>query len=319
MKICPRCHNHQFGEEFFCEKCGTAMEDVSNEKETPVTTVYTTEEPPQAAVVRPAEEGIIDPMYSEDRKLLIRICLAVLGGIVVCILFFIAVFVEFPLRSGTNVADHKQDTAIRSSDTKNSEEMIASAYGEYADIINAAEKLTAEQNYAESNAKLAEIPAEILAASGYEKVKAAVDKLIAANQKGIDTQNEADAEPVFVGDFEKWNRNYTFYYPQENQTQSSLTLFYDGKVTQINTDGTEITGKASVEYDTNSQLSYDTADDRPAEVPETKNVDAADRITINWDNGGSQILYGYLSYTSRYVLTDGIADGTGVREVWTSY
>ena len=43
------------------------------------------------------------------------------------------------------------------------------------------------------------------------------------------------------------------------------------------------------------------------------------KITVTWNNGGGvDVYYGYVSYSQRLALTDGIAVTDGVKEVWLS-
>ena len=56
------------------------------------------------------------------------------------------------------------------------------------------------------------------------------------------------------------------------------------------------------------------------DLPDKKQITSNVRITVEWDNGGgTQQFYGYLSYSSRLVLTDGIEKQNGINEVWITY
>jgi hypothetical protein len=135
-----------------------------------------------------------------------------------------------------------------------------------------------------------------------------------------DVWGNAGGDSTFVGDFAKWANTYTFYYSQEDQIQSTLTISANGGVTQNNYDGTQYFGKAVITSADGEYLSYETNELYPGEMPATKMIEPNVTITIDWDNGGgSQVYYGYLSYSSRLALTDGREKGAGVNEVWISY
>lgn len=129
-----------------------------------------------------------------------------------------------------------------------------------------------------------------------------------------------DDPSTFTGDLAKWANTYTFYYSQSSQKQSRLTIATNGGVTQSNYDGTQYFGRATIVNASGDILSYNTDTLYPTRMPSTKTINSNVKITIQWDNnGGSQNLYGYLSYSSRLALTDGLNKGSGVNEVWITY
>ena len=54
------------------------------------------------------------------------------------------------------------------------------------------------------------------------------------------------------------------------------------------------------------------------DMPDTKMINPNVRITVTWDAGSTQTYYGYVSYSSRLALTDGVTKNAGVNEVWIS-
>lgn len=120
----------------------------------------------------------------------------------------------------------------------------------------------------------------------------------------------------------QWATSYSFYYPRGEQKQSGLTIDTNGNVTQTNSDGSSFTGQASISDTSGSILSYDVSgyDPNQMEKPSTKQINPNVQITVDWDNnGGTDIYYGYISYTQKLVLTDGIPVTDGVKEVWISF
>ena len=57
-----------------------------------------------------------------------------------------------------------------------------------------------------------------------------------------------------------------------------------------------------------------------ADDPTSYKIDYSNvKITVTWNNGGGvDVYYGYVSYSQRLALTDGIAVTDGVKEVWLS-
>ncbi len=70
---------------------------------------------------------------------------------------------------------------------------------------------------------------------------------------------------------------------------------------------------------TQEKPKYDTTSYRPTTQPATKSITPNVKITVTWNNGGGvDVYYGYVSYSQRLALTDGIAVTDGVKEVWLS-
>jgi hypothetical protein len=91
-------------------------------------------------------------------------------------------------------------------------------------------------------------------------------------------------------------------------------------VIQSNYDGTQYFGKATIESYSTDVLSYNTDKLYPVDLPAKKEITSNVKITVEWDNeGDTQQFYGYLSYSSRLVLTDGIEKQNGINEVWITY
>ena len=83
----------------------------------------------------------------------------------------------------------------------------------------------------------------------------------------------------------------------------------NGAVTQDANRMAEIyTGKAEISGASGTILSYDTTSYRPTTQPATKSITPNVKITVTWNNGGGvDVYYGYVSYSQRLALTDGIA------------
>lgn len=236
--------------------------------------------------------------------------------------------------------------------TQTTETSVKEDVTKYDKLVAEAKQLTIDGKYKDSEKKLATIPMSDLSKKEFSAVKDAVESLNEQNTKGIDKQEadakaktaeeqkkqeeearkaaEADAQAKaqaaaagsggFTGDLAKWSNTYTFYYNQSKQKQSSLTISANGGVTQNNTDGTQYFGKASITTAGGTAMSYVTNAQYPSSMPDTKTVHPNVKITVTWDNGGgTQVFYGYLSYSSRLALTDGIGKGGGVNEVWITY
>lgn len=117
--------------------------------------------------------------------------------------------------------------------------------------------------------------------------------------------------------YSQWLTNYSFYYPRGDQKQSGLFIEPNGNVVQTNSDGTHFSGHASITDAGGSVLSYDIVNYNGTDKPNTKQITPNVQITITWDNnGGTDVYYGYISYSNHLVLTDGIAVNDGVKEVW---
>lgn len=111
----------------------------------------------------------------------------------------------------------------------------------------------------------------------------------------------------------------SFYYPRGDQKQAGLIIEANGAVTQTNTNGEIYTGKAEISGASGTILSYDTTSYRPTTQPAIKSITPNVKITVTWNNGGGvDVYYGYVSYSQRLALTDGIAVTDGVKEVWLS-
>ncbi|MBP2098915.1 hypothetical protein [Enterococcus rivorum] len=234
----------------------------------------------------------------------------------------------------------KEKTMVSSNETssKQSAEKLndAEKMETYDEIVKEAKKLNIEGNFKESELKLALIPVSVLGNKDYSTLKEAVENLSSSNNKGLQEQNEdkkteqkaneaatvkaADTSSGFNGDLAKWANTYVFYYLQDGQKQSRLTITGNGGVTQNNYDGTQYFGTASITANSSSALSYNTDTMYPSRMPATKSINSNVKISIQWDNGGgSQVYYGYLSNSSRLILTDGISQNNGVHEVWVTY
>lgn len=228
----------------------------------------------------------------------------------------------------------KEKTIVSGNET--SSKQSAEKMETYDEIVKEAKRLTIEGDFKESELKLASIPISILGNKDYSTLKEAVEKLSSSNNKGLQEQNEdkktvekenesantgaADTSSSFNGDLAKWANTYVFYYLQEGQKQSRLTITGNGGVTQNNYDGTQYFGTASITTDSSSVLSYNTDTMYPSHMPTTKTINSNVKVSIEWDNGGgSQVYYGYLSNSSRLILTDGISQNNGVHEVWVTY
>ncbi|MDH6364114.1 cytoskeletal protein RodZ [Enterococcus sp. PF1-24] len=244
--------------------------------------------------------------------------------------------------ASSEVAKKKKTTTTSSTETTTKDSKKTSDKEDltkYDATIKKAKELTLDEKFKESELKLAEIPVSDLAKEEFKSVREAVDDLSKKNTAGIEAakknkgkQTEKAVEPTpaapapstagssFVGDYAKWANSYVFYYNQNGQKQGTLAIAANGGVTQTNNDGTQFFGFATVTGSAGSILSYNTNDMYPASQPQSKSINPNVSITIQWDNGGgTQVLYGYLSYSSRLVLTDGVAKGSGVNEVWISY
>lgn len=346
MKICPRCQTANDDDSKFCEQCGfdfskeiTGEPEEARQPEQAVEPEQPTEqkqsvEPVRQPANRPTaaqrQEESAKPQASRvqqgNKKSKIPIIVAGVIGLVV----IAGVVLFFLLKPDNNSA-----TSVSSSSTEASTTAVSSSEDDsskYDDLIADAKQLTIEGKYKESELKLASIPVSDLAKGKFSAVKEAVESLTEQNNKGIqetrDSASESDKAKSeaaannsgFTGDYAKWANTFTFYYSQDGQKQSSLTITANGGVTQNNYNGTQFFGQAKVEAASGSVLSYETNEMYPSDMPATKQINPNVKITVTWDNsGGTQVYYGYLSYSSRLALTDGNGRGTGVNEVWISY
>ena len=77
----------------------------------------------------------------------------------------------------------------------------------------------------------------------------------------------------------------------------------------------KFTGKAEISGASGTILSYDTTSYRPTTQPATKSITPNVKITVTWNNGGGvDVYYGYVSYSQRLALTDGIAVTDGSKK-----
>lgn len=250
----------------------------------------------------------------------------------------LAIMVLIALTGCTDGQKEKNEVSSNETSSKQSAEKLndAKKMETYDEIVKEAKKLNIEGNFKESELKLASIPVSVLGNKEYSILKEAVENLSSSNNKGLQEQNEdkktkqkanevtnvrtADTSSSFNGDLAKWANTYVFYYLQDGQKQSRLTITGNGGVTQNNYDGTQYFGTASITTDSSSVLSYNTDTMYPSRMPATKTINSNVKISIQWDNGGgSQVYYGYLSNSSRLILTDGISQNNGVHEVWVTY
>lgn len=314
MKVCPNCQTANEDQSRFCEQCGY---DFSKESQTEP------EQPTRTAQNSAVSAGVQATRTQHDNKkknsklpiiLTIVVSLVAIAGLV---LFFI-------FRPNS---DHSATPASSASSSSTAESASEADSSKYDDLIAEAKQLTIEGKFKESELKLASIPVSDLAKVEFSAVKEAVESLTVQNNKGIqESKNEEEKNETetnnsgFTGDYAKWANTFTFYYSQAGQKQSTLTITANGGVTQNNYDSTQFFGKAKIEGASGSILSYETNALYPSRMPATKQIDPNVKITVTWDNGGgSQVYYGYLSYSSRLALTDGNSKGAGVNEVWISY
>lgn len=308
MKICPQCGKENSEQAQFCEHCGYHFA----EKETPAAAQTSA-----SAGIGQRSQGTPPPKKPSSKWPLL------VAGLVVA-----AIVIGVGLGFANKKAPQQTATTTTSSvDT-----------AKYDQVIADAKTLSINGKHKESNMKLAAIPASDLGKPEFASVKEEVADLKDQNETGLAEQKEAEEAKKnektkqsqakqaassaggFVGDYAKWANTYTFYYNQSTQKQSSLTISANGGVTQNNTDGTQYFGQASITGSGGSALSYVTNEQYPDSMPDTKMINPNVQITVTWDDGGgTQVYYGYLSYSSRLALTDGVDKGAGVNEVWISY
>lgn len=306
MKKCNYCQAQNSDNSNFCEQCGKPLDENVSTNEVRETNKPTT----TPKNLQPVLIGAI----------------VALVGIIIGIILFIYL-------KPNNAAElsSKSSQTETSATTKNSSQTETTSSKKEAEdydaIIKTAKELNIEGKYKESELKLASIPVSALGKPEWATIKEAVENLTNLNNKGLQEQKkssdnvEANDDPsTFTGDLAKWANTYTFYYSQSSQKQSRLTIATNGGVTQSNYDGTQYFGRATIVNASGDILSYNTDTLYPTRMPSTKTINSNVKITIQWDNnGGSQNLYGYLSYSSRLALTDGLNKGSGVNEVWVTY
>lgn len=306
MKECSYCHTKNNDKSKFCEQCGKPLGENGS-----------TNEPHETSKSTVAQKNI--------QPVLIGAIVALVGIIIGIILFI------YLKPNNTSALSSESSRTETTSTTKNSSQTETTSSKKeaenYDEIIKVAKELNIEGKYKESELKLASIPVSVLGKPEWATIKEAIENLTNLNNKGLQEQKKSsdnvqqnDDPSTFTGDLAKWANTYTFYYSQSSQKQSRLTIATNGGVTQSNYDGTQYFGRATIVNASGDILSYNTDTLYPTRMPSTKTINSNVKITIQWDNnGGSQNLYGYLSYSSRLALTDGLNKGSGVNEVWITY
>lgn len=310
MKICPRCGEENSDRSLFCEHCGYEFAKTDSLPKRSQGANLQETKPTTAAVSNNGKSGI--PKWA-----------FIIAGVA---LLAVVVGVGFAMASRSNNEATLPSTTTTSSTTDTSK---------YDEIIAEAKELTINGDYKKSNLKLSRIPASDLGKSEFSAIADEVDELTEKNEEGL--KQEEDKEAVqkaqekdrpavrtsgssrdFTGDYAKWANTYYFYYSQTSQRQTTLTIGANGSVTQKNVNGTQYFGKATITSASGDVLSYETNEQYPSEMPDTKLINPNVQITVTWDGGGTQIYYGYVSYSSRLALTDGVSKNDGVNEVWIS-
>lgn len=317
MKKCQQCLTENREEANFCEKCGNklAMGKVQMD--------------------RPVENHLRGQRHKKQPLLM----MVSIGLVAVIAIFFIIFTVSVKNKAAKiETAMTTTSSTVKEKELDKKKEAVASKTSNnvviekqlamYDSLMQEASDLTAKGEYQASSLKLAEIPASLLTKAEYTTLQKLVENLTELNTIGAQEQkiviepiqNESaqlSTTSTFVGDFSKWADTYIFYYGQSEQQQFFLTILADGWVTQTNYDGTQYLGQATITKASGSVLSYNTDQLYPIKQPKTKMIQPNIKITIQWmNNGGTQELYGYLSYSSRMVLTDGRSKSSGVNEVW---
>lgn len=315
MKKCPNCQFENDDTAAFCQECGQSLADVHQEMARN-----------QQKRESKSKESSNEEKRSAQRQSTSSKMLWLVGGISLLLVAVIAVSLLLIFRKPAPTAVTATSTSSSIIATSTSEAVDTTKYD---DVITEAKKLTIAGKYKESELRLASIPVSDLAKNEFSSIRELISDLNNQNAEGLNKeaeqekskeQTESNTTTTFVGDFAKWANTYTFYYSQDNQKQSSLSISDNGGVTQNNNDGTQFFGKATIEGSGGSILSYETSELYPWNMPATKSINPNVVIHVQWDNGGgSQDYYGYLSYSSRLALTDGINKGSGVNEVWISY
>lgn len=306
MKVCPRCGKENSDQSRFCEHCGYQFE--------------------QEELVTKRNQGA--NLQKSSSATPIEKSTGRTWGFIIAGVLLVAVVagVSFALANHSNGSQEAGSTVASSSIDPS----------KYDDIIAEAKELTIDGEYKKSNLKLSRIPASDLGKNEFSAIADEVDELTEKNEAGLEQEEDKAAtqkaqeknQPAvatsgnssgFSGDYGKWANTYSFYYEQSSQKQQSLTISANGSVKQNNDDGTQYFGKATVTSASGNVLSYETNERYPSEMPDTKIINPNVQITVTWDGGGTQIYYGYLSYSSRLALTDGVSKNAGVNEVWVSY
>ncbi|MDT2612668.1 zinc-ribbon domain-containing protein [Enterococcus dongliensis] len=303
MKICPKCGKENSDQALFCENCGYEFAKTESLKRNQGSNLQEMGQAPAAKRSNGSKWFII-------------------GGVA---LLAVIVGVGFAVANrSTNEAAPTTTVSSSSVDTS-----------KYDDIIAEAKELTINGEYKKSNLKLSRISASDLGKNEFSAIAEEVDELTEKNEEGLKQADDKEAaqkaqeterpdvttsgsSSAFSGDYAKWANTYYFYYSQTSQRQSALTIGANGSVTQKNVNGTQYFGKATITSASGDVLSYETNEQYPSDMPDTKLINPNVQITVAWDGGGTQIYYGYLSYSSRLALTDGVSKNDGVNEVWIS-
>lgn len=322
MKLCPNCGQPNEETALFCEQCGHKLNkadfqnqatiDLSNNKESS-TTNNELDIHDSLAQEQPTAPQRPQPPRRTQKNI----------WLIVAIIFLVILLLSFFFKQPS---DPKTTEPTNQSTTEQTTEDQQLA--KYDAIVAEAKKLTIDGKYKESQLKLAEIPVSVLGKNQFLSIKEAVDDLTVTNEQGQKEQQDkteeedqkAEEHPTFTGQFAKWANTYSFYYAQEGQIQRTLTIGANGSVKQNNSDGTQFFGQATIASASGALPSYDTEELYPTTLPATKIVHPDVKITIQWENGGeTQVLYGYLSYSSHLALTDGEEDDDAINEVWLTY
>lgn len=315
MKICPKCQTQNENHFLFCQNCGEELG------------AY------QAEAIDENHEEIENPTENnssrqvQNSKIHKRSNFVWLGVLLtmVAVILSLSFFTYSLFFSGS-----EKETALSESSTPEESTTIStetveqdnSELDKYDAIVSEAKRLTIEEEFKESELKLAEIPISVLEKEEFAHLKAVVAELNEQNRAGIarleeteETEDSSEEKPlIFAGDLARWATNYVMYYTS-SQGAMNLSIAADGTVTMTDSGGTQ-EGTAEITKVATTQLSYDTTATSPTSQPETKQINGDVRITIIWEDNSLQELYGYLSYSSRLVLTDGIGLNNGVNEVW---
>ncbi|MGX6978192.1 zinc-ribbon domain-containing protein [Vagococcus elongatus] len=320
MKYCPNCGASNQGDAMFCEQCGHHFisEDEGIDK-------VELEQELRSVGSDPV------PVYKGDQKPTGRNKIIIIFAAVLALGIIVGTGIYFATSRKEKPEPVVQTTPTSTTSEKEEEAEEAEEANKYDAIIQEAKVLTINGNYKESSLKLASIPVSELSKEEFSSIREAVEELTKQNNDGIQEEKGKQSEEAkkqaaqsatasgFTGDFAKWANTFLFYYSQGGQKQSSLTISANGGVTQNNYDGTQYFGKATIASSGGSILSYETNESYPMDMPATKMIRPDVAITVQWDVGGSQVFYGYLSYSSRLALTDGLSKNAGVNEVWISY
>lgn len=317
MKICPKCGEENSDQSLFCEHCGFEFAN----------TEASTEESPKRNQGTNLQETMdsanYTPKYTPNKKSVPKWPFIIAGVALLAVVVGV----------GFAMASRGEDQVVQPSATSSSSSADTSKYD---DIIAEAKEMTINGEYKKSNLKLSRISASDLGKSEFSAIADEVDELTEKNEEGLQQEEDKEAaqkvqeankpavttsgsSSAFSGDYAKWANTYYFYYSQSSQKQSALTIGANGSVTQKNVNGTQYFGEATITSASGNVLSYETNEQYPSEMPDTKSINPNIKITVTWDNGGgTQIYYGYLSYSSRLALTDGVVKNGGVNEVWIS-